>query len=339
MNPLSPAGPPRSPAGRALSLALLLAFALPWVACAPSAEPPEGAASADAEATPATPPSPEYTQEIEAWREERRTHLLADDGWFSLVGLYWLEPGANTFGSGEGSDLVFPAGTPERIGTLVLDDGNVTLEPAAGSGLRTVDGGAVMGTTPLAPDTTTEPTILELGTVSFYVIERGDRYGIRVKDSASPALQAFQGLDYYPIDPAWRVEARLEPEEGATVTVPNILGQVEDVRAPGIVVFRAPSGEELRLTPMQDAPDGDLFFVFGDPTNGHKTYGGGRFLYADPPGEDGRVVLDFNRAYNPPCAFTPYATCPLPPDVNKLDVPVLAGEKSYAGEVAGHHAG
>jgi hypothetical protein len=313
----------------------ILAAALPWVACAPAGPPSE-------EASPATavvPATEEYTKQIEGWREERRANLLSEDGWFSLVGLYWLEPGASTFGSGEDADLGFPAGTPERIGTFHLEDGEVTLEPAAGSGLRIADGEPVAGTIPLAADTSGDPTVLQLGTLSFYVIERGGKYGIRAKDSASPALQAFEGLEYFPLDPAWRIEAQLEPEEGATVTVPNVLGQVEDVRAPGTLTFRAPGGEELHLTPMQEAPGEDLFIVFGDPTNGHGTYGGGRFLYADPPGEDGRVVLDFNRAYNPPCAFTPFATCPLPPDVNKLDVAVRAGEKSYAGEVAGHQAG
>ena len=335
------------PRGRRRRLVPLLALAaaLPWLACDPAEAPPEPTPPSAAAA------SEEHVQEVEAWRQERRESLLSEDGWFSLVGLHWLEPGANTFGSGENADLVFPAGTPERIGTFHLDAGEVTLEPAPEAGLRRLvevegEGGEgaegaepelvsepVTGTIPLAPDVTGDPTELELGTLSFYVIERGGKVGVRVKDSASPARAAFEGLEYYPLDPAWRVEARLEPEEGATVAVPNVLGQVEDVRAPGVLVFRSPEGEELRLTPMQDAPGDELFVVFGDATNGKGTYGGGRFLYAEAPDEEGRVVLDFNRSYNPPCAFTPYATCPLPPDENELSVPVEAGEKSYAGEI------
>lgn len=325
---------------RSLRLAVIsLTAVVPWAGCGPADAPPEHAALPAASQAAV---SDDYAQEIGSWREERRESLLSEDGWFSLVGLHWLEPGASTFGSGEDEDLVFPAGTPERIGTFHLDGDRVTVEPAAGSALRhVVDGEGEAGraseevteTIPLAPDVTGEPTLLELGTLSFYVIERGGRYGIRVKDSASPALAAFQGLEYFPVDPAWRVEARLEPAEGATVRVPNVLGQVADLRAPGAVAFRSPGGEELRLTPMQEEPGDDLFFVFGDATNGHGTYGGGRFLYAEAPDEEGRVVLDFNRAYNPPCAFTPYATCPLPPDVNELAIPVEAGEKSYAGEI------
>lgn len=309
------------------SLLVLLVAVL--ISCGPAGAPSEPPGPSP-EAAVAT--SEEHVREIESWRDERRSSLLSEDGWFTLVGLYWLETGVNRFGSAPGADLVFPPGTPAEIGTLELRDGAVTLTPAAGSGLR-AGGEPVTGPLTLAVDTTGEPTEVELGTVSFYVIERGGRYGVRVKDSASPARSAFEGLDYFPLDPAWRVEARLEPEDGATVAVPNVLGQVEDARAPGTLVFRAPSGEELRLTPMQEAPGDELFVVFGDATNGVSTYGGGRFLYAEAPADDGRVVLDFNRAYNPPCAFTPYATCPLPPEVNKLSLSIEAGEKSYAGEI------
>jgi hypothetical protein len=261
-----------------------------------------------------------------------------------MVGLHWLEEGENTFGSAPENDLVFAAPAPPRAGTFHREGGAVRVESAPGVELRRAAGASDEGLDftvagdpapelTLAPDTSGAPTLVALGSLRFWVIERGDRLGVRVLDLESPALAAFEGLEYFPVDPAWRVEGRLERREGATVAVPNVLGQVSEEPTPGPVVFRLPgSDEELRLLPTE-AGDGELFLVFGDGTNGHETYGGGRFLYADPPDAEGRVVLDFNRAYNPPCAFTPYATCPLPPEPNKLAVRVEAGEKRYAGEV------
>jgi uncharacterized protein len=331
------AAPRRSVRRRLLTLAVPAILAL--ASCAPDGSAPSESAA----------PVPEgYEEEIESWRAERAEGLRSEDGWLSLVGLHWLEEGENTFGSGEENDLVFPDGTPERIGTVTLADGEVTVRAEEGTGLAiappaTEEGEPSSGpadpiepgeTVALAPDVTGEPTVLALGSLSFYVIERGGRHGLRVKDPEGPARRNFVGLDFYETDPSWRVEARLERRDDMTVAIPNVLGQVEDVRAPGVLVFRSPGGEELRLTPMQEAEGEDLFVVFGDATNGQGTYGGGRFLYADPPeaGSD-TVTLDFNRSYNPPCAFTPYATCPLPPDENKLGVAVEAGEKSYAGEI------
>lgn len=323
---------------RPLLAALLLAASLSPIACAPEEAPsPE----ADRPAEPAPVPAG-YAEEIATWQSERSASLQAEDGWLSLVGLHWLEPGENSFGSADANDLVFPQGMPERLGTVRLDDGAVTLTAAEGAGLEIAaaeEGGAPEPVEPGVPvplvvDTAGEPTVVEQGSLSFHAIERGGRYGLRVKDPEGPARRSFAGLEFYPVDPAWRVEARLEREEGMTVAIPNVLGQVEDVRAPGVLVFRAPGGEELRVTPMQGAPGEALFVVFGDETNGRGTYGGGRFLYADPPVEGSDTVfLDFNRSYNPPCAFTPYATCPLPPDENDLAVAIEAGEKSYAGEI------
>ncbi len=320
---------------RPLLSVLLLAASFSPIACAPEPERSSGP-TADSASVPFG-----YAEEIETWQGERSASLQAADGWLSLVGLHWLEPGENTFGSGEEDDLVFPAGTPGRMGTVRLEGGAVTLTAAEGAGLgiAVAEGGEPEPvepgvSVPLVVDTAGEPTVVEQGSLSFHVIERGGRYGLRVKDPEGPARRGFVGLEFYPVDPAWRVAARLEREEGMTVAIPNVLGQVEDVRAPGVLVFRAPGGEELRVTPMQGAPGEALFVVFGDETNGRGTYGGGRFVYADPPAEGSDVVvLDFNRAYNPPCAFTPYATCPLPPDENDLDVLIEAGEKSYAGEI------
>ncbi len=301
------------------------------------------ATESDADVPEAVAGTPaDYVAEIEAWREQRVGSLTSDDGWLSLVGLYWLEPGDNTFGSTPDNSLIFPEKAPNHAGTFHLADGKVTVDPAPRSGIvLAADPGVPVAGKELASDAQGEPTVLELGSLRFYVIQRGDRVGVRVKDTESPARKAFAGLDYFPIDPAWRVEAHLERAEGATVPVPNVLGQVEDVPSPGTLVFELPGGggRTFRLRPILEEGSDELFIVFGDPTNGRRTYGGGRFLYADAPGPDGRVVLDFNRAYNPPCSFTPYATCPLPPPGNKLPLAVTAGEEKYAHEVPHHSAG
>lgn len=325
---------------------------------APSADSSAGASAQEAGArAPRVPVAvPEgYEKGIRAWQDERDASLRREEGWLSLVGLYWLEQEENTVGGVPGNDLVFPK-APERVCTLRLDRGPegpiVTVEPEPGVDLALAppdeaeDEGAApeLVTEPrrMVPDTQEGTTRLALGPLRFWLIERGDRVGVRVLDRQSPALEAFEGLEFFPVDPALRLEARLVPKEGLTVSVPNVLGQISEQPCPGEVVFRVPEaaggdGKEVRLLPM-DAGD-QLFFVFGDRTNGRTTYGGGRFLYAekpDPGDPDGRLILDFNRAYNPPCAFTEYATCPLPPRANKLAVAIEVGEKAYAGGPAHH---
>ncbi|MEO7974585.1 MAG: DUF1684 domain-containing protein, partial [Thermoanaerobaculia bacterium] len=177
------------------------------------------------------------------------------------------------------------------------------------------------------------PTLVEYGTLSFFAIRRGDRIGIRVKDSAAATLKAFHGLEYFALDGKWRIEGRFEAAaEVKEIPIPNALGFDEPIRSPGHVAFSI-DGKEHRLLALDDTGDGRLFLVFGDKTNGRETYGGGRFLYTDPP-KDGAVMLDFNRAYNPPCVFTPYATCPLPPRENRLPLRIEAGEKSFSGHDA-----
>lgn len=336
-----------------LSLALAPALALALSSCSPRSPAPAAPSGDGAQPAKAAPASgkgtdapkavpgtsADYMTEIEAWRDQRLGSLTAENGWLSLVGLYWLEPGDNTFGSTPDNSLIFPEKAPNHAGTFHLKDGKVTVDPVPGAGLALADdpkeplAGKV-----LTSDAEGKPTILSLGSLRFYVIERGDRVGIRVKDPESPARKGFTGLDYFPIDPAWKVEAHLERVQGATVPVTNVLGQVEDAPSPGTLTFELPGGEgrTFSLHPILEEGSDELFIVFGDPTNGRLTYGGGRFLYADAPGPDGKVVLDFNRAYNPPCSFTPYATCPLPPPGNKLSIPVTAGEKKYAHGPEGH---
>jgi hypothetical protein len=264
--------------------------------------------------------------EVRAWHEQRISRLTSDDGWLSLVGLHWLKEGANRFGSAQENDLVFPAQAPPRAGTFTLKGGAVSL--ALEPGVTVLKGEQPFPAGPVKTDAEGAPDVLRLGSLRFQVIKRGDRFGIRVKDPESEVRRQFHGIPTWPASAAWRLEARFEPAGTARqLAVPNVLGMVEEMPSPGTAVFTM-NGKEYRLDPVIEPGESQLFFIFADETNRTESYGAGRFLYAEPP-KDGKVVLDFNRAYNPPCAFTPYATCPLPPPQNRLKLRVEAGEKRY----------
>ena len=285
------------------------------------------AAEAKAPATDRPDPAA-YRKEIETWRQERLTGLKREDGWLTLVGLYWLKPGENRFGSDPGNPVILPAGkAPGVAGSLTLDGKTVRLNVEPGVAL-TADGQPVTPGMTLKTDAEGKPTVLRLGSLNFYLIQREDRVGVRIKDKESPTLTHFQGIDQFPIRPDWRVVARFEPYKDKKIAIANIIGQVADQASPGAVVFER-GGKTYRIDALEGS-DGTLFLVFGDKTNGKETYGAGRFLDTDPP-KDGKVVVDFNTAYNPPCAFTAFATCPLPPAENKLPIRVEAGEKKFAG--------
>jgi uncharacterized protein (DUF1684 family) len=274
---------------------------------------------------------PAYRAEIEKWRAARLARLTAPDGWLSLTGLFWLSEGDNTFGSDPADPVVLPAGSsPPVAGVLRLAEGRVTVQARPEVPVRTLDGKPVT-TIDLAPDDSPAgPTILTLATVRFYVIRRGERLGVRVKDSESPVRKNFTRIDSFPIDPSWRVDARFEPyDPPKEIAVPTELGTVEKDVSPGALIFEH-AGKTYRLDPVLEPGSDELFVIFGDRTNGRDTYGAGRFVYAPFP-RNGRTILDFNKAYNPPCAFTPYATCPLPPPENRLPLRVEAGEKRYTG--------
>lgn len=271
---------------------------------------------------------PDYQHEIAAWRQDRDKGLRDQNGWLTLVGLYWLDEGENKIGSDAGNKVIFPEGkAPAVAGTLVRHGKEVQLQPAPGAGI-TVAGKPVTAPLAVQADPQGKPPVLQLGSVSFFVIERGDKVGIRMKDSQSPALAAFRGLDYFPLQPTWRVEARFEPYTPAKkIPIANVLGQIADEDSPGAVVFDW-QGKTYRIDALKGDDKGGLFLIFADQTNGKDTYGAGRFLDTDPP-QGGKVVVDFNTAYNPPCAFTAFATCPLPPAQNRLALRVEAGEKKY----------
>lgn len=275
---------------------------------------------------------------LESWKKTRDERLRRPDGWLTLVGLAWLEPGENAVGTAPGARVRLPEGAaPAALGTIRVENGRATFTAAPGVAV-TVDGKPPAATAPAAGVALIDdadpagPTIVAHGPLSFFVIARNGRLAVRVKDSTAATLAAFRGLEYFPADERWRVEGRFEPAPaGATWDVPNALGYVEKIDQPGWVEFEL-DGRRHRLIALDDTDDGRLFLVFGDRTNGRDTYGGGRFLYTEPPRE-GRVTIDFNRAYNPPCVFTPYATCPLPPPGNKLPLAIEAGEKKYVAAV------
>jgi uncharacterized protein len=252
-----------------------------------------------------------FDEEIAQWRRERLDKLKSDGGWLSLAGLVWLHEGANTFGKDEKNDIVVADG-PAHAGVFELKDGKVTAK---------VNGKAQE----IKADSADAAAA---GRVKLYVIKRGGKVGIRVKDPESEARRTFHGIENYPANPEYRVTAKWVEDE-KQIPILNIIGITEPLKSPGVAVFQL-HGKEYRVRPVFETPDAkELFYIFKDETSGKETYGAGRFVYSDMP-KDGKVVVDFNKAYNPPCAFTPYATCPLPPAENKLPVRIEAGEKNYA---------
>lgn len=277
-----------------------------------------------------------YSRQIEQWRADRVARLTAPDGWLSLIGLEWLHEGANRIGSGADNDIVLSAG-PAHLGTVTLAaDGSqrIALDKDAGA---TIDGKSVTEAT-LVDDMhagATGPTLVRFGSASFYVIDRDGRKALRVKDPEAPTRAHFAGIDYFPVDPSWRVQADWVPfAPGHKLEIGSVIGTIEAVDVPGKAVFQR-DGHAFELMPYQEEPGGELFFVIADRTSGKETYGAARFFYAALPkgglSQPGKVELDFNKAYNPPCAFTPFATCPLAPPENRLDLAVTAGEKKYRG--------
>jgi len=295
--------PPVSSLRLAQSIAALLAALVP-MAKAGAVEPPDAA----------------YIESYNRWKAA----LIRDlkENWLVLAGLFWLTPGATSFGSAADNRIVLPSG-PAHAGTFHLEDDQVwvELEPAIDAKIA----GRSQKSTKLTPDTSGQPTVIEMGSLRLYVIERGKRMGIRVKDLNSLAARNYSGPVFFPLDMAYRVTGTFAPANSPrTVEVPNVLGDATPTPVAGEVHFKL-NGQDLTLTALGGNPAKGLSFVMSDPTSKTDTYPGGRFLDTDPV-VDGKVVLDFNRAYNPPCAVTPYATCPLAPRENRLAARIAAGE-------------
>jgi len=264
-----------------------------------------------------------YRRSFEKWRAD----LIEDrkQNWLPLVGLFWLKPGENSFGSDQQNAVVLPGNSaPPRAGSFLLQGKDITLNVLPGVAVSI--GGKPVSTERLDPDVSGHPSIVEMGSLRMHLILRAERAGIRVKDLKNPDIEKYAGPTFYPLDATYVVEATWVPSDGKrTVQVPNVLGDVTATAVVGEARFRL-AGQDLRLIAVGGDSAHGLFIIFNDPTRKTETYPAGRFLDTESVHE-GKVTLDFNRAYNPPCALTPYATCPLPPKENQLVVEIKAGEK------------
>lgn len=266
-----------------------------------------------------------HQQEVDAWFEDRIRNLKDTTGWLNLVGLYWLQEGINTFGSAETNQVVFPVGTiAADAGYFLVKNGVVTMNVNTGVPI-TSRGAAVTSMVVFHPDSARLPHV-EHGSLQWFIIQRDNQVGVRLRDLNSAAVTRFKGIERYPVDLQWRVEAAFEPTEGKTIDITNVLGQTVPTPSPGVLTFQI-GGKKYSIDALEGGDE--LFLIFADDTNGKETYPAGRYLYVKKPGADNKVVIDFNKAYNPPCAFTPFATCPLPPRQNVLALAVTAGEKNY----------
>jgi hypothetical protein len=265
-----------------------------------------------------------YIAEIQQWRLERAADLKSEDGWLNLAGLFRLKEGKNTFGSNKNNDLVFPKGS-DFMGNLILENGEVRVEIS--KNVAVYHKNTEIKNLKIFSENE-KPVVLQHQSLRWFVIQRGDRHYLRLRDLESANVTQFKGIETFPVDKKWRVEAELmpvPPDYDRKLQVTDVIGTTSLQPTPGPFVFEI-DGRSYWLYPTWAGEQ--LFFVFGDATNGDTTYGAGRFLYAAKPDANGKTILDFNKAYNPPCAFTAFATCPLPSKENRLPVEVNAGEKN-----------
>lgn len=265
-----------------------------------------------------------YETEIKSWHQKRIDDLKKEEGWLNLAGLFWLQEGENTIGGDEKNSIVFPKEHSDAfLGKIILKNGKVTFEAAKNTSVTLAD--QPVSNAEIFPYQG-KPTVLKHNSLRWFIIQRGDKYAIRLRDLEGPYLKAFKGIETYPISQEWRLKAKFVPTVGKKLSIIDITGRSYEQDSPGKFVFNV-NGKEYSLEAVgtKERPH----FVFGDLTNRHGSYGGGRFLDAPAPDAEGYTYIDFNKAYNPPCAFTPYATCPLPTKENKLALAVTAGEKYH----------
>lgn len=286
-------------------------------------------------APPTLASAPSAATTLAQWRADRLAALTADSGFLTLVGLFWLEPGRSSFGRARSNDLMLdhPA-LPRRLGVFELAAGKVRFIAARRASV--LESGRPVAVVEMQPDTSGSPTVLSHGPLEFFVIERAGRLGVRIRDLDSPRRREFPGIDYFDADDQWRIEARFEPYEPVRqISILNVLGMESNMPSPGAIVFEK-EGREWRLDAIDESSESaTLFVMFADGTSGRESYGAGRFLDVPRP-VNGRLVIDFNRAYNPPCAFNEFATCPLPPEQNRLARRITAGERKFPRAGAEH---
>jgi uncharacterized protein len=265
----------------------------------------------------------EYVRHIEEWDNQRLQRLKAPDGWINLAGLHWLNEGENRVGSLPQNDIVLPGG-PANLGIMILEGNRVIFDPAPAAGV--VAEGKPVEESITIFDEKGSTVLLNARSLGMNIIRRGERFGIRLRDYEHPRLEEFQKIERYPADRNWIVRATfIETDDEMTIRVSDVLGDMSEEQVPGVLEFII-DGETFRLFPT--GTKNRLFIIFADETSGLETYGGGRFLYTDGPDREGYVYIDFNKAYNPPCAISQYTTCPLPPRENILPVEITAGEKA-----------
>lgn len=268
-----------------------------------------------------------YESDIQQYRKQSEERLKSDTGWLAVAGLFWLQPGRNPVGTAESATVRLPDGAAAAsVGNLFFEAGKVSLTTASGQTVL-VNGKPATSATLQSDENGATPDVVKINDrLNFFIIKRGERWAVRLRDLESPMRKEFTHKTWFPIKPEYRVEARWEAyAPGKTMPVPNILNETENLPAPGKAIFTL-NGQEWSLEPVLEG--NQLFFIFRDKTAGKETYTPGRFFYTELP-KDGKVILDFNKAYNPPCAFTPFATCPLPPKQNQLAVRIEAGELKY----------
>ena len=267
----------------------------------------------------------DYEFHIKQWHKKRIERLKAKDGWLSLAGLYWLEEGKNTFGKDSSNDFIInKEGVPPYICSFILHNGEVRFETR--KGIEVLLNENPVQEVKLQNDSSNNPSILKLGSLSWFIIKRGEKLGVRLRDSENPQIKKLKDIPTFPISPEWKVNAVFKSyDKPRKIKIPTVLGTIQQLQSPGKLEFQF-KGKTYQLHPLGDG--GDFFVVFGDKTNTVETYGSGRFLSVEGPDKNGNTFIDFNKAYNPPCVFSHYATCPLPPEKNILPIRVTAGEKN-----------
>lgn len=269
-------------------------------------------------------PNPEYLKEIESWKANRIENLKSENGWLNLSGLFWLEEGENSFGSASDNKIVFPEKAAEYCGVIIQQDSIIEIIANENAGITS--SGEAITKMELLTDKSGSPTIIKQASLAWHIIKRGDRYAIRLRDFENPNINKLDSIPSYPVSTDWIIEAQYVAFDSIKkVAVGNMIGGSEDYDVPGKLVFRY-DRKNLELLPFKSGKG--FFIIIGDETSAVETYAAGRYMYVDAPDENGKVILDFNKAYNPPCAFTPFATCPIPPPENRLEIAITAGEKA-----------
>lgn len=274
-----------------------------------------------------------YVKSVQEWQQQRLENLKDEDGWLNLVGLLWLKEGENPFGSSEANNIIFPENTPEFIGSVALYKGNISV--TINNDVDVYINDSLLKECSVNTDMDKNTTIFKLNSFKWHFIKRGNRYGIRLRDLENPLINQISTLPSFPINSKWRIKAKFEKfDKPKEIAIPNVLGDIEYEKCYGLLKFNV-NNKQCSLMPLGDGVDNDFFIIFADETSAEETYGAGRFLSVEKPDANGITYIDFNKAENPPCAFTDFATCPLPPKENILTVKILAGEKT--GEHIGHH--